>query len=115
MLVDLEDGRVTGVRGDPENPDSRGFLCIRGHASREIIDNPQRVIHPMRRAARSGSWQRATWDDALDIIADRARAAGPSAVGTWSGHGFFANNYGTRIASELLQSVDCHARDVFVN
>jgi len=103
MLVDLEDGRVTGVRGDPENPDSRGFLCIRGHASREIIDNPQRVIHPMRRAARSGSWQRTTWDDALDTIADRARAAGPSAVGTWSGHGFFANNYGTRIASELLR------------
>src|SRR5713226_4078771 len=103
MLVDLEDGRVKGVRGDPDNPDSRGFLCIRGHAAREIIDNPQRLLHPMRRVARSGAWQRTTWDDALDLIAERARAAGPAAVGTWSGHGFFANNYGTRLSSELLR------------
>jgi anaerobic selenocysteine-containing dehydrogenase len=103
MLIDLEDGRVAGVRGDPDNPDSRGFLCIRGHAAREIIDNPQRLLHPMRRAARSGAWQRTTWDDALDLIAERARAAGPAAVGTWSGHGFFANNYGTRLSSQLLR------------
>jgi len=103
MLVDLEDGRVKGVRGDPDNPDSRGFLCIRGHAAREIIDNPQRLLHPMRRAARSGAWQRTTWDDALDLIAERARAVGPAAVGTWSGHGFFATDYGTRLSSELLR------------
>ena len=103
MLIDLEDGRVAGVRGDPDNPDSRGFLCIRGHAAREIIDNPQRLLHPMRRAARSGAWQRTTWDDALDLIAERARAAGPAAVGAWSGHGFFANNYGTRLSSQLLR------------
>ena len=34
MLADVEDGKVVAVRGDPENPDSRGFLCIRGQASR---------------------------------------------------------------------------------
>jgi len=65
MLVDLEDGRVVAVRGDPDNPDSRGFLCMRGHASREIIDNPHRVLHPLRRTPRSGAWQRTTWEDAL--------------------------------------------------
>ncbi|HEY4025533.1 MAG TPA: molybdopterin-dependent oxidoreductase, partial [Candidatus Dormibacteraeota bacterium] len=103
MLVDIEDGRVTGVRGDPDNPDSRGFLCMRGHAAREIVDNPLRLLHPMRRSQRSGAWQRTTWDEALDTIAERARAVGPLAVGAWSGHGFFANNYGTRVASELLR------------
>ena len=103
MLVDVEDGQVKGVRGDPENPDSRGFLCIRGHAAKEIIGNPDRVVHPLRRSARGGTWQRTTWEDALDSIAERARAAGPRAVGTWSGHGFFANDYGTRLNSELLR------------
>src|SRR5947208_931136 len=103
MLVDVEDGRVEAVRGDPENPDSRGFLCIRGHAAREIIGNPQRLLHPLRRTARSGAWQRISWDDALDTIAERARAVGPRAVGAWSGHGFFANDYGTRLSSELLR------------
>jgi anaerobic selenocysteine-containing dehydrogenase len=103
MLVDVEDGQLKGVRGDPDNPDSRGFLCIRGRAAREIIGNSQRIVHPLRRAARSGSWQRTTWDDALDAIVERARAVGPAAVGAWSGHGFFANDYGTRISSELLR------------
>ena len=68
MLVDVEDGSVKAVRGDPDNPDSRGFLCIRGQAAREIIGNPKRIVHPLRRAARSGSWQRTTWEDALDRI-----------------------------------------------
>ena len=103
MLVDMEAGRVVGVRGDPDNPDSRGFLCIRGQASREILDNPQRLLHPRRRSPRSGAWQRVTWDDALDLIAARMQAAGREAVGTWSGHGIFANNYGTRMHSHLLR------------
>ena len=33
MLVEIEDGRVRSVKGDPDNPDSQGFLCIRGHAA----------------------------------------------------------------------------------
>jgi len=103
MLVDVEDGKVEAVRGDPDNPDSRGFLCIRGHAAREIIGNPQRLLHPLRRSPRSGTWQQTTWADALDAIAERARAVGPRAVGAWSGHGFFANDYGTRLSSELLR------------
>src|SRR5439155_15754489 len=103
MLVEVEDGRLVGVRGDPENPDSRGFLCVRGHAAKEIIGNPQRLLHPLRRSPRSGTWQRTTWADALDTIAERARAVGPRAVGAWSGHGFFANDYGTRLSSELLR------------
>src|SRR6266852_1893814 len=103
MLVDVEDARIARVRGDPDNPDSRGFLCIRGHAAREIIGNPRRLLYPMRRTGRSGAWQRTSWEDALDLIAERARAAGPAAVGAWSGHGFFANNYGTRLSSELLR------------
>ena len=102
MLVDVEDGRLVSVSGDPDNPDSRGFLCVRGQASREIIGNPQRLLHPLVRDRRGAdTFRRASWDEALDLIADRMRAAGPGAVGIWSGHGLAANNYGTRIAGHL--------------
>src|SRR3954466_8437188 len=57
----------------------------------------------MRRTARGGAWQRTSWQGALALIAEAARAAGPSAVGPWSGHGFFATDYGTRFNSELLR------------
>jgi anaerobic selenocysteine-containing dehydrogenase len=103
MLVQIEDGRVTKVSGDPDNPDSAGFLCIRGHASREIIGNPARLLHPLVRARRGDDFRRASWEEALDLVVARMRAVGPPAVGAWSGHGLFANNYGTRIASQLLR------------
>src|SRR5437773_1452754 len=103
MLVEVEDGRVTRVTGDPDNPDSRGFLCVRGQAAPEILDNPRRLLYPMLRATRGDRWRRATWDEALDLIVERMRAAGRDAVATWPGHGIFANNYGTRIHSHLLR------------
>jgi len=38
MLVEVSDqGRLLAVRGDPDNPDSRGFLCIRGRAAVELL------------------------------------------------------------------------------
>src|SRR5262245_24573988 len=103
MLVDVEDGRLAGVRGDPDNPDSRGFLCIRGQASPEIIGNPRRLLHPLVRDSRAGEWRRAAWDEALDRIIDSIQRVGREAVGAWSGHGLFANNYGTRLHSHLLR------------
>ncbi len=104
MLVDLDDDqRVISVRGDAENPDSAGFLCVRGRASKEILDNPLRLLHPMIRSARSGAFRRTSWDEVLDVMAARMTEVGRQAVGTWSGHGIFANNYGTRLHSNLVR------------
>jgi anaerobic selenocysteine-containing dehydrogenase len=104
MLVDVEDGRLLGVRGDPDNPDSQGFLCIRGQASREIIGNGRA---PATRWCGSAAARRV----AARHVGRGARPRGLSAcarpaarpVGAWSGHGLFANNYGTRVASHLLR------------
>jgi len=102
MLAEVRDGQLLGVRGDPDNPDSRGFLCVRGQASREIIGNPARLLHPLVRERRNGEFRRASWDEALDrIVADLAQAD-PQAVGIWPGHGTFTTNYGTRISAQLL-------------
>jgi anaerobic selenocysteine-containing dehydrogenase len=103
MLAEVEDGRLVGVRGDPDNPDSHGFLCIRGQASREIIGNARRLLTPLIRERRCDQLRRASWDEALDLVATRMRATGREAVGTWSGHGLFANNYGTRVGSHLVR------------
>jgi anaerobic selenocysteine-containing dehydrogenase len=101
MLAEVDDGKLLSVSGDPDNPDSRGFLCVRGQASREIIGNPLRLLHPLIRDG--GDFRAASWDEALDLIATRMRAAGREAVGFWSGHGAFSNNYGTRINSHLMR------------
>jgi anaerobic selenocysteine-containing dehydrogenase len=104
MLAEVEGGRLLGVKGDPENPDSQGFLCVRGQASHEIIGNPARLLHPLVRDRRAeDAWRRATWDEALDRIAGGMARAGREAVGLWSGHGLFSNNYGTRVGSHFLR------------
>lgn len=103
MRVDVQDGRLVGVKGDKENPDSRGFLCIRGQSSRQIIDNPKRLLKPLIRDRRGvDAWREASWDEALDLIAARCREAGREATALWSGHGNLANNYGIATGAQML-------------
>ena len=102
MLVSVEDGQLIEIKGDKENPDSQGFLCVRGQAANEIIDNPQRLLYPMVRETRgSDDWCRVSWDEALDRIANGFQAVGREAVGVWPGHGALANDYGTFAHAEL--------------
>jgi anaerobic selenocysteine-containing dehydrogenase len=92
MVVEVEDDRVVAVHGDPENPDSRGFLCLRGRAAGEIVDNPQRVVAPrLREGRQAGAWRDASWDEALDRVAGAIRTAGPAATAVWVGHGVVVN------------------------
>ena len=102
MLAEVQDGHLIGVKGDDDNPDSRGFLCIRGQASREVFDNPARLLHPLVRDSRSDAFRQATWDEALDRIADSIAASPPAATAIWPGHGTFTTNYGTRISAQLM-------------
>ena len=98
MEVEVQDDRVLSIRGDADNPDSHGFLCIRGQASREIVDNPLRVLRPrMRAARRDDAWRDASWDAALDRIAGAIRTAGPESVAVWMGHGIIVNTAARRL------------------
>lgn len=95
MTVTVEaDGGVT-IAGDDTNPDSEGFLCMRGKAAHEILGNDRRLLKPMVRASRgTATWDEAGWDDVLDRIAGRMQAVGREAVGFWQGHGNAVNDYG---------------------
>jgi anaerobic selenocysteine-containing dehydrogenase len=104
MLVKVEDGHLVQVQGDRENPDSQGFLCVRGQSASEVIDNPKRLLHPLIRERRcQDAWRQVSWETALDLIVDRMQAAGRQRVGLWSGHGVSSTNYGTRIGGQLLK------------
>jgi anaerobic selenocysteine-containing dehydrogenase len=100
MQAEVHDGKLVGVKGDEGNPDSQGFLCVRGQASREIIDNPARLLYPLIRDRRTDPFRQATWDEAFGRIV--SGMAQPEAVGIWPGHGTFTTNYGTRINAQLL-------------
>jgi anaerobic selenocysteine-containing dehydrogenase len=73
MLVEVEDGRATKVSGDPDHPPTQGFLCTKVARYLERVYNPDRVLYPMRRigAKGEGRFERISWDEALETIADR--------------------------------------------
>src|SRR5262245_39838516 len=73
MLVTVEDGRATQLRGNPDHPVTRGFLCGKVARYLEREYSPERLLHPMRRVGLKGDghFQRITWDEALDEIAFR--------------------------------------------
>ncbi|WP_143309996.1 molybdopterin-containing oxidoreductase family protein, partial [Candidatus Entotheonella palauensis] len=104
MLAEVEDGQLVRVTGDKDNPDSQGFLCVRGQASAEVIGNPKRLLHPLIRDRRTeDAWRQASWDEVLDRIVSRMQAVGRERVGLWSGHGVASTNYGTRIGGHYLK------------
>jgi len=76
LLVKVEDGVATEVKGDPEHPTTAGVLCTKVSRYIERTYHPDRVLYPMRRIGRKGEgkFERISWDDALDEIASRLRS-----------------------------------------
>ena len=71
LEVDVDaDGRLGQIRGDRQDPMSRGFACIKGLTLNEAHNSEERLLYPLRRAA-DGSFSRVTLDAALDEIATR--------------------------------------------
>src|ERR1035441_8812813 len=86
LVLTVEDGHATRLRGDPGHPVTRGFLCGKVAQYLEREYHPQRLLYPQRRvgAKGAGRFERITWDEALDTIAGRLRAVadefGPEAI-----------------------------------
>ncbi len=76
LLVKVEDGVATEVKGDPEHPTTAGVLCTKVSRYIERTYHPDRVLYPMRRVGRKGEgkFERISWDQALDEIASRLSA-----------------------------------------
>ncbi len=73
--VDKEDLSIKKVEGNPAHPGSRGRNCAKGPATINQVDDPERILRPMRRtgARGGGQWEPVSWDEALDDIAGRIR------------------------------------------
>ena len=76
-LVDVEDGRAVGLRGDRANPFTHGALCPKVNRYLDALHDPDRVIHPLRRvgAKGEGRFERIGWDEAIEATAAGLRSA----------------------------------------
>ncbi|HEY4363120.1 MAG TPA: molybdopterin-dependent oxidoreductase [Bryobacteraceae bacterium] len=73
LLVQVENSQATKLRGDPDHPVTRGFLCGKVARYLDRKYSPDRLLHPQKRVGQKGEGrlQQITWDEALDTIAHR--------------------------------------------
>ncbi|HEY8622942.1 MAG TPA: molybdopterin-dependent oxidoreductase [Casimicrobiaceae bacterium] len=85
VIVETRDGRISGVRGDPEHPANFGRLCTKGTTLHLTAHGYGRALYPELRSGRASPRTRHRWDETLDHLADRfadtIRTHGPDSVG----------------------------------
>ncbi|MGK4006218.1 molybdopterin oxidoreductase family protein [Sorangium sp. So ce1036] len=71
IAIEVDGDRITAIRGDPDDPFSRGYLCPKALALQDIHEDRDRLRHPVRRTG--AGFQRISWDEAFDEVAARLR------------------------------------------
>ncbi|MEN6616136.1 MAG: molybdopterin-dependent oxidoreductase, partial [Syntrophorhabdus sp.] len=89
MTITIADGKVFAIEGDREHPVSGGHICPKGRALPELLANPDRLRHPVKKIA-PGTWETISWDEAYTRIVkgmnDIKRKYGPEALAIHVGH-----------------------------
>lgn len=111
LRVTFTDGEVTGIRGNPDDPLSRGHICPKGVSLADVHADPDRLRRPVRRVGTGEEvrWEEMEWDEALDLVADRlaatSRAHGRDAIGVYLGnpnaHSLGSATHGTAFVRSL--------------
>ena len=76
IRIEVENGSVTWIEGNPYVPGIEGALCAKGSAGLAFEYDSERPQYPMIRTGKrgSGQWRKATWDEALDYITEKLKA-----------------------------------------
>src|SRR3954463_9288117 len=85
MVATVEDGRVTQLRPDPDHPLSAGYACPKGIAMTDVQNDPDRVLHPLRKTA-DGGFEGVSWYEAMRDIGERLQGIPRDSIGWYMGN-----------------------------
>src|ERR1700761_7738458 len=116
LLVTVEDGVATEVKGDPDHPTTAGVLCTKVARYTERTYHADRLLHPLRRIGKKGEGQfeRISWDEALDTIAARLKpiaARAPEAILPYSYCGTMGLLQGEAMSSRFFHKIGASLLD----
>jgi anaerobic selenocysteine-containing dehydrogenase len=116
LLVTVEDGVATEVKGDPDHPTTQGVLCTKVARYTERTYHPDRLLYPLRRIGKKGEgkFERISWDEALGTIASRLQeiaARAPQAILPYSYCGTMGLLQGGSMASRFFHQLGASLLD----
>ncbi len=88
VVVETRDGQIVSIKGDEQDPFSRGHICPTALGLKDVHEDPNRLHHPVKRTA--DGWVRVSWEEAFRDIATRLttlqREHGKNVVATYFGN-----------------------------
>ncbi|MEV4779208.1 molybdopterin-containing oxidoreductase family protein [Burkholderia sp. LMU1-1-1.1] len=116
LLVTVEDGVATAVKGDPDHPTTAGVLCTKVARYTERTYHAERLLHPLRRVGKKGEgkFERISWDEALAAIAARLKpiaARAPEAILPYSYCGTMGLLQGESMSSRFFNKIGASLLD----
>jgi len=116
LLVTVEDGVATAVKGDPDHPTTAGVLCTKVSRYTERTYHEDRLLHPLKRVGKKGEgkFERISWDEALDIIAARLKPIAeraPEAILPYSYCGTMGLIQGESMSSRFFNKIGASLLD----
>ena len=107
IVITTSGPRVTGIRGDPDDPFSKGHICPKAVALQDVHDDPDRLRRPMRRTGHE--WHEIGWDEALDEAATKLKAVqaahGRDAVAAYLGNPTVHSSGAMLFAPDLMRAL----------
>lgn len=116
LLVTVQDGVATEVKGDPDHPTTAGVLCTKVSRFTERTYHAERLLHPLRRVGKKGEgkFERISWDEALDAIASHLKpiaARAPEAILPYSYCGTMGLVQGESMSSRFFHQIGASLLD----
>lgn len=88
LTVEVRDNQIKKIAGDAEDPLSRGYICPKAHALKDLHEDPQRLRTPVRRVGTR--WVEVSWQEALDEAAEKIagiqKQYGNDSIGFYTGN-----------------------------
>jgi anaerobic selenocysteine-containing dehydrogenase len=110
LVATVDDGILTRVRGDRDNPYSKGFVCTKASGMVEVVYDADRILRPLRRKGGPGDFEEVSWDEALNDIATRLKAImathGGRSIGSFIGNPPFFGFAAPTALNGFLKAID---------
>lgn len=88
VVLQVEQGKVVSVKGDPQDPFSRGHICPKAVALQDIHEDPDRLRAPVKKV--NGQWVEVSWEEAIELACEGLykvqQVHGANAVGVYQGN-----------------------------
>ena len=107
IAIKVDDGVITSIKGDEDDSFSRGHICPKAIALKDLYEDPDRIRRPLHKV--DGEWQELSWDDALDKVAARIASLqaehGNDAFGVYLGNPNVHNTGSILMSGGLLRAL----------